>query len=155
LSILLDYIQGVPFVSIGSCPSDSSRVTADDVALESSGFIPIAMMTQFQSEGYNLVRKLDYSKVNGEVRMPSLAGNEASARSDTSSSFDLRITTNGFEFISKVIANDLQTEMASVIAQSSEPYNPVHNGSHRALKVIGADTRRRVTNTLTYRHVVR
>jgi hypothetical protein len=52
----------------GACPSDgSSRFTTNDVALESSGFIPISVMKQFQNEGYKFVHKIDYSKIDGEV----------------------------------------------------------------------------------------
>jgi V8-like Glu-specific endopeptidase len=103
-------------------------------------------MTQFQKEGYNLVRKVDYSKVNGKVREQVLTGEDASTRSEVSSSlFSLRMTTDGFEYVNNHPILNSQIEMKDDVIQSAGSYNPM--GHRRGLKVIGFDSRTEIMDT--------
>jgi V8-like Glu-specific endopeptidase len=135
--------------SIGACLSDSSsRFTTNDVALESSGFIPVSVLKQFQNEGYKCVRKIDYSKVDGEVRIPFITGEEAPKISKASSSYNLRMTADGFEYVSDHIIPDPKTEIIDGDLRNVESYNPM--GNRRALKVIGVDDRTKVADTSVF-----
>jgi V8-like Glu-specific endopeptidase len=91
--------------------------------------------------------------------MPLLTEEQTTTRSDvvvvSSLSFDLRMTMDGFEYIgngNNTLDSDSDYDSENDLA--SEPYDPIpdenHNFNNRALKIIGADTRRRISNTTAF-----
>lgn len=131
---------------------NGARLAKTDSATEVTGFIPISIMTQYQSDGFKFVRKIDKSMLNGQVKTPSFDTTNLASRSNIFESLPsnispvatLMLTSEGYEYTSTHF-NFNSRRLTNEISRSTDGYNPDHN--HRSLKIIGRDTRSRVPNT--------
>jgi hypothetical protein len=58
--------KGVKIARKGIC-SSKRMVQSHDMATETTGFVSIALMKQYEDEGYVFVRKVNYSKLENAV----------------------------------------------------------------------------------------
>lgn len=131
------------------CFESQGRLSKNDFTTETTGFISISTINQYQDDGFKYTRKVDWSKLDGEVEMPSYGLDNPSEQSKVlpSSSNALRITTDGHQYISTTYAFE-PNKMNNNEPQSADSYDPID--AHRSLKVIGTDDRQRIYGTNKY-----
>jgi V8-like Glu-specific endopeptidase len=115
------------------------------VATDVTGFITKEVLTRYKDEGFNFVRKVDYSKLNGIVRENSYTpSNGANLTSEVNSKSWLRLTSDGYEYYS------IMSPVMDATVKSVDAFDPKAPDLHRSLKVIGVDTREKIDNTKVF-----
>jgi V8-like Glu-specific endopeptidase len=149
------FVKGVKISKTETCDgttgSSNRKPQHEKIATISTGFISIDVMTKFKEEGFKFVRKVDFNKLNGIVRQPSLMpGADAvkdSSKGTRSRKGAMRMTSEGYEYYSSstpsgdVSVLKIDSSLGTVASETAPNY---HN---RSLKVIGDDNRVQITDT--------
>jgi V8-like Glu-specific endopeptidase len=145
------FCQEIAVRKMGPCPGQPASIASSEI-IDASTVVTLESMKRFEKEKFKFVAKRDPSKFAAPDN--SFYDNLPDEEADTGDSPDdddsiefVRMTSNGYEY--KYIAN-----YDSTSRYGSTQANPKGSeaGEHlrRSLKVIGTDTRSKVTNTQSF-----